>query len=125
MFREENPKSANTAARIIVVVAVLGAMLVFDVLLAGVVFVTKSRETLVSLFFVEGVLFVLVGALRAVRGADTPMDVFIALSRGVASRRDPLRQGYAGKKITSGELAIDVLLVLVGAALIGLAYLIQ
>lgn len=125
MFREEKPKSAITTRRIINIIAVLAVALIFDVLLSGIVFVTRSRETLTSLFFVEGVLFVLVGALCAVRGADTPMDVFIALSRGVASRRDPLRQGYAGKKITSGELAIDVLLVLVGAALIGLAYLIQ
>jgi hypothetical protein len=125
MVRKGNPKPGMTSTKIILVIIVLAAVLILDAFLASAMFAGRSRETLKTLLFVEGVVLVLVGSLRAVRGADTPMDVFIALSQGVASRRDPLRQGYAGKKISAGQLAVYLFLVIVGMALIGLAFVIH
>lgn len=125
MSEKAESKFSSTRERIILIGIALATTLLFDGVLAGVVFAAESRETLALLFFLQAIIWIFVGIALALGGSDTIIDTTLESSRrGVPLRTDPVREGHTGKRLSSAEFMTYVLISLIGIIFIGLAVIV-
>ena len=121
----EMPKTVKFRFAATVKIILLIAMAVVVVLISNAIFVSVIPWDESFLLFVEGGMFLVIGALFAVGPSDTPVDVILeTYHRGVPLRPEPMREGYGSNKRTSGEKRTGIVLMIIGIILIALAFVV-
>lgn len=124
MPKTAKSRFAATVKIILLIVIAVAVMLISDVIFVNVIPLDESKEVLTSfLLFVEGGMFLFIGAVFAVSSSDTPADVALETwHKSVPLRPEPMREGYGRNERNSVEVRTGTVLLIIGAILIVLAF---